>query len=81
QALQQAGARYIVVWLLPDLGLTPATFGGPLQPFASQLSGTFNAELTAQLSQAEGSRVGHAFLEQQRDVQRNDVGAGLAQLG
>ncbi len=52
QALQQAGARYIVVWLLPDLGLTPATFGGPLQPFASQLSGTFNAELTAQLSQA-----------------------------
>ncbi len=31
--------------------------------------------------QAEGSRVGHAFLEQQRDVQRNDVGAGLAQLG
>lgn len=41
-----------MVWLLPDLGLTPATFGGPLQPFASQLSGTFNAELTAQLSQA-----------------------------
>ncbi|MDH4554660.1 autotransporter domain-containing protein [Pseudomonas sp. BN417] len=51
EALQQAGARYIMVWLLPDLGLTPATFGTVQQSFASQLSASFNATLTAQLSQ------------------------------
>ncbi|MFC5694162.1 esterase EstP [Pseudomonas sp. GCM10022186] len=51
EALQQAGARYIMVWLLPDLGLTPATFGTPQQAFASQLSAAFNSTLTAQLSQ------------------------------
>jgi outer membrane lipase/esterase len=50
EVLQQAGARYIMVWLLPDLGLTPATFGTPVQPFATQLSTTFNTELAAQLS-------------------------------
>ncbi|KEZ72091.1 esterase, partial [Pseudomonas syringae pv. syringae FF5] len=27
QALQQAGARYIMVWLLPDIGKTPALSG------------------------------------------------------
>ncbi len=31
QVLQTAGARYIMVWLLPDLGLTPAINGTPLQ--------------------------------------------------
>ncbi|EGH19097.1 hypothetical protein Pgy4_39645, partial [Pseudomonas savastanoi pv. glycinea str. race 4] len=30
QALQQAGARYIMVWLLPDIGKTPALSGSPL---------------------------------------------------
>lgn len=49
QALQQAGARYIMVWLLPDLGLTPASFGTPLQTPISQLSGAFDAELVARL--------------------------------
>ncbi|MEA9997276.1 esterase EstP [Pseudomonas sp. 10B1] len=51
QALQQAGARYIMVWLLPDLGLTPAAFGTPAQTPSSQLSGAFNAELVSRLSQ------------------------------
>ncbi|PWU25985.1 autotransporter domain-containing esterase [Pseudomonas sp. RW407] len=50
QALSQAGARYIVVWLLPDLGLTPATNGTVLQSFGTQLSGIFNEELVSQLA-------------------------------
>lgn len=49
QALQQAGARYIMVWLLPDLGLTPGFNGSPLQPSASLLSAQFNSELVRQL--------------------------------
>jgi outer membrane lipase/esterase len=31
QALQQGGARYIMVWLLPDLGQTPNFSGTPQQ--------------------------------------------------
>lgn len=49
QTLQQAGARYIMVWLLPDIGLTPAINGSPLQAFTSQLSAQFNTELVRQL--------------------------------
>ena len=52
-ALQQAGARYIMVWLLPDLGLTPATFGTPAQAGSSYLSAVFNHELARQLSQID----------------------------
>ncbi|HCN47189.1 MAG TPA: autotransporter domain-containing esterase [Pseudomonas sp.] len=51
QALQQAGARYIMVWLLPDLGLTPALNGTPLQGASSQLSAYFNQVLVNQLAQ------------------------------
>lgn len=49
QTLQQAGAKYIMVWLLPDIGLTPAINGSPLQGFVSQLSTEFNSELVRQL--------------------------------
>lgn len=49
QVLSQAGARYIMVWLLPDIGLTPAVNGSPLQAFTSQLSAQFNTELVRQL--------------------------------
>jgi outer membrane lipase/esterase len=49
-ALQQAGARYIMVWLLPDLGLTPAINGTPLQAGSSQLSALFNQRLVSQLA-------------------------------
>ncbi|ARU87768.1 esterase EstP [Pseudomonas sp. M30-35] len=49
QALQQAGARYIMVWLLPDLSLTPLINGSPLQAFISQLSNRFNIALVRQL--------------------------------
>ncbi|TFH76433.1 esterase EstP [Pseudomonas kribbensis] len=49
RTLQGAGARYIMVWLLPDIGLTPAINGSPLQGFTSQLSAQFNTELVSQL--------------------------------
>ncbi|WP_085612917.1 MULTISPECIES: esterase EstP [unclassified Pseudomonas] len=49
RTLQGAGARYIMVWLLPDIGLTPAINGSPLQAFTSQLSAQFNTELVSQL--------------------------------
>lgn len=53
QALQQAGARYIMVWLIPDIGLTPALNGTPLQGPSSQLSAVFNQALVAQLAQID----------------------------
>ena len=52
-ALQQGGARYIMVWLLPDLGLTPAFSGTAQQGPLSQLSSVFNQELVRQLGQID----------------------------
>ncbi|VVN68249.1 esterase EstP [Pseudomonas fluorescens] len=51
RVLQQAGARYVMVWLLPDLGLTPALNGGPAQAFGTQASAAFNQQLVTQLAQ------------------------------
>jgi outer membrane lipase/esterase len=50
QALQQGGARYIMVWLLPDVGLTPSFSSSPLQGFISGLGSAFNTELVQQLA-------------------------------
>ncbi|WP_283189245.1 esterase EstP [Pseudomonas sp. PMCC200344] len=50
QVLQTAGARYIVVWLLPDLGLTPAINGTPQQTPTSLLSSAFNRQLVTRLA-------------------------------
>ncbi|MDI2592325.1 autotransporter domain-containing protein [Pseudomonas sp. 681] len=49
QALQSAGAKYIMVWLLPDIGLTPAINGSPAQGLFTQLSEQFNTELVSKL--------------------------------
>lgn len=53
QVLQQAGAKYIMVWLLPDIGQTPAVSGTILAPFTSILSGAFNAQLVSRLAQID----------------------------
>jgi outer membrane lipase/esterase len=53
QALQQAGARHIMVWLLPDVGKTPAISGTGLATTVSQLGVEFNNELVRQLSTAD----------------------------
>ncbi|WP_236238108.1 esterase EstP [Pseudomonas faucium] len=53
QALQQGGARYIMVWLLPDLGQTPNFSGTPMQNPLSQLSAVFNQSLVSQLNQVD----------------------------
>lgn len=53
QALQQGGARYIMVWLLPDLGQTPNFSGTPQQGPLSQLSSVFNQALVSQLGQVD----------------------------
>ena len=50
QVLQTAGARYIMVWLLPDLGLTPAINGTPQQTPTSLLSSAFNRQLVTRLA-------------------------------
>jgi outer membrane lipase/esterase len=50
QVLQQAGANYVMVWLLPDLGLAPVLNGGPAQAFGTQLSAAFNQQLVTQLA-------------------------------
>lgn len=49
QTLQTAGAKYVMVWLLPDVGLTPAINGTPLQAFSSQLATQFNSQLVTRL--------------------------------
>lgn len=53
QVLSQAGARYIMVWLLPDIGQTPAVSGTPLQIPSTLLSGVFNQQLVNRLSQID----------------------------
>ncbi|WP_194791248.1 esterase EstP [Pseudomonas sp. UFMG81] len=50
QALQHGGARYIMVWLLPDLGQTPNFSGTPQQGPLSQLSTVFNQALVSRLA-------------------------------
>lgn len=50
RALQGAGARYIMVWLLPDVGKTPAISSSPLAGTVSQLGASFNEELVRQLA-------------------------------
>ncbi|TWI54835.1 outer membrane lipase/esterase [Pseudomonas duriflava] len=54
-ALQQAGGQYFMVWLLPDLGLTPDINGTAQQSGASLLSNVFNTELVARLSMIEAN--------------------------
>ncbi len=48
-ALQQAGARYIIVSDLPDVGLTPGSLYRDVRDSASAASALFNAELDRQL--------------------------------
>lgn len=50
EALQQAGARTFMVWLLPDVGQTPALAGSGLAALVSQLGASFNEELVLQLA-------------------------------
>lgn len=49
EALQAAGARYIMVSLLPDVGSTPAISGTGLAPVISQIGQDFNVELVRRL--------------------------------
>jgi outer membrane lipase/esterase len=55
ETLQQAGARYIMVWLLPDIGLTPNFFGGGLQDLVTSLGADFNDELVLQLATVDAN--------------------------
>lgn len=48
-ALQGAGARYIMVSLLPNVGTTPAIAGTVLAPTISQIGQDFNVELVRRL--------------------------------
>lgn len=53
RALQGAGARYIMVSLLPNVGTTPAISGTPLAPTITSIGQDFNTELVSQLSQID----------------------------
>ena len=57
-ALQQAGARYMVVWLLPDIGQTPALAGSPQQAASSALSRVYNQALVARLAGIDAEIIG-----------------------
>lgn len=58
QALQQAGARYLMVWLLPDIGQTPVYSASPVQPVISDLSAVFNERLVERLGQLDAEVIG-----------------------
>jgi outer membrane lipase/esterase len=45
KALQQGGARYIVVYNLPDVSNTPSVHGTPLATIAGQLGSLYNSTL------------------------------------
>ena len=49
-ALQKAGGRHFMVWMLPDVGLTPAISGTPVQGFISALGVDFNNQLVQRLA-------------------------------
>jgi outer membrane lipase/esterase len=49
-ALQTAGAKYIIVFNLPDLGLTPANVGTPSQNGASQITIAYNTTFNTDLA-------------------------------
>jgi outer membrane lipase/esterase len=60
-ALDQAGARYLMVWLLPDLGNTPGSaLAGDAATRAglSALSGLFNQTLVARLAALDSNVIG-----------------------
>ncbi|SFP58924.1 autotransporter domain-containing SGNH/GDSL hydrolase family protein [Pseudomonas borbori] len=54
-ALQQAGARTIIVSDLPDVGLTPAGFASGFRDAWSSAAGLLNAELGSQLAALGGN--------------------------
>lgn len=56
-ALENAGARYIMVWMLPDLGMTPTTYPLGLGRFVSPLSAAFNTHLLAGLGAVDAQIV------------------------
>jgi outer membrane lipase/esterase len=71
-ALQQAGARYIIVSDLPDVGLTPAGFASGNRVAWSNASTLLNNELGAQLSSLGGNVIRLNFRSLLVEV-RNDL--------
>ncbi|KAF1053643.1 MAG: Esterase EstA [Stenotrophomonas maltophilia] len=78
QALHDAGARYIMVWLLPDLGLTPATNGTVLQSLGTELSGYFNDELVSALAASNANVIPLNIPAMLKEVLANPGIYGLA---
>jgi outer membrane lipase/esterase len=78
QILSQAGARYIMVWLLPDIGRTPAVFGTPLQVPSTLLSGVFNQQLVNRLEQIDAEVIPLNVPGLIRDVLTDPARYGLA---
>lgn len=56
-ALQRAGARYIIVADLPDVGATPAGFASGARPLWNQAAAQFNATLDSQLAALGGNLI------------------------
>jgi outer membrane lipase/esterase len=78
QILSQAGASYIMVWLLPDIGRTPAVFGTPLQVPSTLLSGVFNQQLVNRLGQIDAEVIPLNVPGLVRDVLTDPARYGLA---
>ncbi|MBD7975832.1 autotransporter domain-containing SGNH/GDSL hydrolase family protein [Serpens gallinarum] len=83
-ALQRAGARYIIVSDLPNVGLSPAGFVSGQRDAWSGLSGLFNAELDRQLLALGGNviRLNYRalFIEMLADPARFGFDPNVAQM-
>jgi outer membrane lipase/esterase len=76
-ALEQAGARYIMVWMLPDLGMTPTTYPTNLGHLVTPLSDAFNRQLLGGLGKLDAQIIPLNVPGLFAEVLRNPVQFGL----
>ncbi len=55
--LNAAGARYVMIWNLPDVGVTPYALASGFAPTISALSGAYNSALQATLDAVGGRSI------------------------
>jgi len=79
-ALQAAGARYIVVYGLPDVGLTPEAAAAHAQSSLTALSNLFNSTLDATLAAAGANVIQVNQAQLLREVVANPAAFGFTNV-
>lgn len=79
-ALQAAGARYVMVWNLPDIGKTPSGAASGDAAGLTAISGLYNSTLIAGLDQLEGNVIRLDVSKFLNEVVANPAAFGLANV-